>query len=161
MKRLLSLAALCLATLAAAEDAPERRSWTYLVGAGGGYEAGNGLHLGLGRGKWLGVLGLGLLYDDQIAEFKYSTGLRGILALYSGRVNDTYAWTGAAVHGHYRKRDQASLAAAGAGLGVSLHFGLPFHLNLDSGWDAFYDGNTGFGEVQYGPTFNGDLVYEW
>jgi hypothetical protein len=143
----------------AAEPSPS--PWLFSVGAGAGYESGNGLHLGLGQGRNMGELGLGLIYVSQDAEFQYSTGLRFRRILYSGRINDTYAWVGAAVHGHYRSGDYAYLESQGLGVGVSLHLGLPFHLNVDSGWHGFYDSDAGALDLQWGPTLNGELVYQW
>jgi hypothetical protein len=162
MKKL--LVALILLGIAApwAEEtdssSPDRK---FIVGFGGGYEAGNGLQLGMRQGKNAGELGLGLLYDGQTAKFQYSLGLRYLRALYSGRVNDTYAWTGVGVMGHSSAGDNGSLVSAGAGLGLSLHFGLPFHLNCDSGWHVYRDSQGSFTGLQFGPTINGSLVYEW
>ena len=111
----------------------------FILGFGGGFEAGNGLRLGMAQGKDAGELGLGLLYRSQDAEFQYSIGLRYLRTLYAGQVNDTYAWAGAGVMGHSRSGDNGRLASAGAGLGISIHFGLPFHINVDSGWHIYHD----------------------
>ena len=160
MKKLTVLLFFLAATLSRAEDAPVSES-RFIVGFGGGYEAGNGLRLGMKWGPDAVELGLGLLYDAQNAELKYSTGLRYLHDLYNGRLNNTYVWTGAGIMGHQRTGDAGYLASAGAGLGISLHFGLPFHINFDSGWHVYYDGDISYHEIQVGPTINGDLVYEW
>lgn len=160
MKKTLTACLLvCLAQGLAAEPAvPGSR---FAVGLGAGYEAGNGLHLGLASGKYAARMGLGLIYEDQNAEFDYSAGLRGLRILYQGRINDTYAWIGSAIHGHYRAGDAGFLSAGGAGVGMALHLGLPFRLEIDSGWDAYYDSGKKDAGVQWGPTLNGALVYEW
>lgn len=132
-----------------------------IVGFGGGFEAGNGLRLGIKQDAQTMELGLGLLYSGQDAELKYSTGLRYLRDLYTGRLNDTYAWGGVGVMGHYRSGEEAHLISAGAGLGISLHFGLPFHLNFDSGWRIYYDSQSLYRGLQTGPTINGALIYEW
>jgi hypothetical protein len=152
MKKIAFIFLLSLATVQGRE---------FAVGIGGGFEAGNGLRLGYKEGRHAGELGLGLLYEAQAAEFQYSVGLRYLRTLYEGRINDTYAWTGAGVLGHDREGSGGYVASAGLGLGISLHFGLPFRLKVDSGWRTFYDGNGSYQEVQYGPTINGALVYEW
>jgi len=145
----------------AAENPVRGQAWRYAVGFGGGYEAGNGLHLGLARGSHAARMGLGLFYLDETAEFQYSAGLRYLRTLYTGRINDTYAWMGSGIRGHSRKGDAGFFPAAGAGVGLSLHFGLPFHLQVESGWDGYFDSaNRGWG-IQWGPTLNGALVYEW
>lgn len=157
MKTVLALAFLVRALYAESPPQP----WAFSVGAGAGYESGNGLHLGVGKGPHMAQLGVGLIYLSQDAEFQYSTGLRYRRTLYAGRINDTYAWIGAAVHGHARTGDYAYLASQGLGVGASLHLGLPFHLNLDSGWHGFYDSEAGGLDMQWGPTLNGEIVYQW
>ena len=163
MKRHSMNSALCAVLLVGAMGlaAPADSVWKFSVGFGAGFEAGNGLHLGLGKGKRRGQIGLGLIYNDQNAEFDYSSGLRYIHTLTQGRINDTYAWGGAGIQGHTRTGDRGYLAAAGMGVGASFHFGLPFHLNIDSGWDAYFDSKNEEPEISYGPTLNADLTYEW
>lgn len=140
---------------------PAPDSLRFAVGFGGGFEAGNGLHLGLASGRNAGRIGLGLIYQDQNAEFKYSAGLRFLRILYEGRINDTYAWIGTAMHGHFRDAEEGFLSASGAGVGLALHLGLPFRLEIDSGWDGYYDSAEKGARLQWGPTLNGALVYEW
>jgi hypothetical protein len=135
--------------------------WRYSVGMGLGYESGNGLNLGLSQGKYTGQLGLGLIYSAQNAELQYSTGLRLLRELYTGRINNTYAWVGLGMHGRDRKNEYGFMSSGGMGVGATLHLGLPFHLSLDSGWHAFYDSEAQNLELQWGPTLNGSLVYEW
>ncbi len=163
MSKLLTFAILlwiCGISHAANTTSPADR-WRYSVGFGAGFESGNGVHLGLAQGKNAGQLGLGLIYKDLNAEFQYSTGFRFLRSLYRGKINDTYAWAGMAIHGHYNKEDEGFLAAEGAGVGLSLHLGMPFHLFLDSGWHLFLDSESKGREIQWGPTINGGLVYEW
>lgn len=145
----------------AAEAGDSRSPWRKAVGFGAGYEAGNGLHLGLSRGPDAARIGLGLIYTDQNAEFQYSAGLRYLRTLYAGRINDTYAWIGSALHGRYREGESGILAAEGAGIGLALHLGLPFRLEIDSGWDGNYDGDADGPDWSWGPTVNGALVYAW
>ncbi len=155
------LAALTVGLYAGETQAPVK----FRVGFGGGFEAGNGLRLGVKQGSETVELGLGLLYDAADANLRYSTGLRYLHDLYNGRLNDTYAWTGAGVFG--RSRSGAGyVVSAGAGLGLALHFGLPFHFNLDSGWRLYYDTyphlwGDSYKKIQTGPTINGALIYEW
>src|SRR5690606_26471926 len=59
-----------------AQDADTSGDTRYFVGLGAGFETGNGLQLGIGRGKDALQLGLGLLYDDADARTDYSIGLR-------------------------------------------------------------------------------------
>lgn len=159
MKYLLIAGLLSIGAPRADEPAPD--SLRFAVGFGAGYEAGNGLHLGLASGRNAGRIGLGLIYEDQNAEFKYSAGLRFLRILYKGRTDDTYAWIGTAVHGHFRDAETAFLSAGGAGVGMALHLGLPFRLEVDSGWDGYYDSAAKGQRLQWGPTLNGALVYEW
>jgi hypothetical protein len=160
-KLLLVLLMLGMAVSQAEEGDSPVQSRKFMVGFGGGFEAGNGLRLGMSRGKDAVELGLGLLYKAQDAEFQYSLGLRYLRTLYAGQVNDTYAWTGAGVMGHNRSGDNGRLASVGAGLGISIHFGLPFHFNVDSGWHIYDDSQSIYGRIQSGPTINGAVVYEW
>ena len=159
MKKLLVILILLAVTVPKAENADS--SFKFIVGLGGGFEAGNGLRLGIKQGKNTGELGVGLLYHGETAEFQYSLGLRYLHTLYSGRANDTYVWTGAGIMGHDSPGNSGTLVSAGLGLGISLHFGIPFHFNFDSGWHGYRDSQGSFTGVQFGPTINGALVYEW
>ena len=161
MKKLLVILILLAMASEAGAAVSSSDETKFLIGFGGGFESGNGLQLGMKRGENTEMLGLGVLYDGQTAEFKYSVGLRYLRTLYSGRVNDTYAWTGCGITGHNRTGSDGTLVSAGAGVGFSLHFGLPFHLNVDSGWRIYHDDEDQFTGLQFGPTINGALVYEW
>ena len=162
MKKLLLTLMLLAVVVPRAEEGDSSSQETKLrVGFGGGFEAGNGLQLGIKQGKNAGQLGVGILYDGQTANFQYSLGLRYFRTLFSGRANDTYAWTGGAITGHSSTGDHGTLVSGGAGVGVSMHFGLPFHFNVDSGWRIYHDTQDSYTGLQFGPTINGALVYEW
>lgn len=156
--------ALFLAFSAAASPVPAAGASAPLrfrVGLGAGYESGNGVQIGMARGRNAVQAGLGFLYEDQTAEFGYSTGLRFLRTFYEGRINRTYGWAGASVLGHWREGDAGVLGSEGLGVGISLHFGLPFHLELDSGWHVYLDSQAEELRPRFGPTLNGALLYEW
>lgn len=144
---------------AEADAAPEKTDTRYFVGFGAGPQSGHGLHLGLARGPHAADLGLGLIYDGQNAKWGYSTGLRYLRTLYAGRVNDTYAWGGGAITGNYRDQTASNVVSAGAGLGLSFHFGLPIHVNFDSGLAGYFEKK--FAKREYYPAFNAAILYEW
>jgi hypothetical protein len=138
-------------------SSPDEKVW--FVGAGAGPQSGNGLHFGTIRGRHGLDFGLGLLYDSQDAKWGYSTGLRYLNFLYTGPVNDTYAWAGGALTGNYRDQTASHITSVGAGLGLDFHFGLPIHLYFDSGMAAYF--SKGFERREYYPAFNGGVRYEW
>ncbi len=141
----------------------------WFVGLGAGHTSGNGLQVGMIRGPHTGQLGLGLLYDGERARFRYSLGGRYLRELYTGEVNDTYAWGGAALHGnHVKDRENAHTVTAGAGLGIAFHFGLPFRFFMDSGFALSRErqekhiGITGVTvDRRFGPVINGGVLYAW
>ncbi|MBF0431529.1 MAG: hypothetical protein HQK83_09635 [Fibrobacteria bacterium] len=150
-----------------AQEAPETdtgNKYRFIIGAGGGPEAGLGLHLGIQKQKNALRLGMLLMYNGDESGLLYSTGLRYFRFLTNGRINDTYAWAGTAITGSNDSESTDFFQSSGFGLGVSYHFGLPFHLDLDSGLRLTFDKddpNTNKGAWYIGPTFNGALTYQW
>jgi hypothetical protein len=130
----------------------------YSVGLGGGYESGSGLTLGLCRDANKMHTTVGLLYNGEEARLMYSIGLRYIRYLARGAINDTYAWAGSGVHGERESEYNDYTAGFGVGLGIELHLGLPFHINIDSGYHITRDSED---EITVGPTVNGSLTYNW
>lgn len=138
----------------AVSESPAR---TIYVGLGAGYEAGNGIRLGMKRGADGIETGVGVVYLGETGELRYSFGVRYLRSLYEG----AYAWIGAGRTGHRAGDDRGSLVSGGAGLGVSWRLGPMFRLMVDSGWRGYSDSDRSDGDLHIGPTFNGALVYEW
>jgi hypothetical protein len=141
------------------------RNYKLSVGAGLGIEGGNGVHLGILMDKHSLETGIGILYNGDDASLDYSIGLRYFRSLFSGRINDTYVWTGAGFVGGYEDGYNTYLASYGFGFGVSYHFGLPFHFNLDSGANIMYNNGMVMYVEKAGfhimPAINGSITYQW
>lgn len=165
---LLILAAAAVSAGSAARGASDDEP-RWFVGLGAGHASGNGLQAGMIRGAHAGQFGVGLLYNGENAQLRYSLGTRYLRTLYVSPVNDTYAWGGVAMHGDHRKdRYDERTGVAGAGLGVSFHFGLPFRFYMDAGF-AFSREHSKrhVGNMEdtvnrtFGPTLNGGILYAW
>jgi hypothetical protein len=156
-----SLLIMFSAIAAAATPGQSSEKSRYALGFGAGLESGIGIQMARIYDANRYQLGLGILYNGDRAKFSYSMGLRYMRSLYTGRINNTYAWAGGGISGENEEEYTYTHSSLGLGLGVSFHFGLPFHFSLDTGLKVFSDSDEADGEFQIMPAINSAVTYEW
>jgi hypothetical protein len=157
----------------------EPKPVVYFLGAGGGFESGIGLHLGVVLFDANTIqAGGGALYDNDDGILWYSAGLRYLRDIVQGKAVNSYAWAGASIYGRkggYEEPDESSMApdtanrvevqnyiiSPGLGIGLAFHFGLPFHFYVDTGFRFFHESDNPHDGTQIKPTINGSVTYHW